>query len=196
MIFLFPRWDMLIAWRVVVLSPAPRALTTIAEAVNMLHERRLGSPKDGVFEKCRQVTSVHQAFYFLGMVLEFHDLCAFFVQRLGCTEHDEPGPFCWNKITIDHQISRACLSHRTGTRHLSEVLLRISFRCENRWWSKNNVIFDVFGWYAPKKNGLEKTPNFVFCAFVADSVNKTPQPKKSHQSCTCLICPIWKCWFF
>ena len=123
---------MLIAWRVVVLSPAPRALTTIAEAVNMLHERRLGSPKDGVFEKCRQVTSVHQAFYFLGMVLEFHDLCAFFVQRLGCTEHDEPGPFCWNKITIDHQISRACLSHRTGTRHLSEVLLRISFRCENR----------------------------------------------------------------
>ena len=42
---------MLVPWRVVVLSPAPSALTTIGEAVNMLHERRLGSPKDGVFRE-------------------------------------------------------------------------------------------------------------------------------------------------
>ena len=89
------------------------------------------------------------------------------------------------KITLDHQISEACLLHRTGTRHLSEVHLRISFRWENRRRSENYVMFDVFGWCTPKKqNGLasllylqKKPPCFFTFATIIKTFNK-----RIHQS--------------
>jgi len=141
----------------------------------MLHERRLGSPKDGVFREVQfQVTSVHQAFYFLGMVLEFHD---FFK--------------CWavlNMMSLDLSVGTKSplitryqeLACRTGlgqdtypkffSGSVSGARIVDGPKAMSYLMSLDGTL--------QKKNGLEKTPNFVFCAFVADSVIKPPNQKK------------------
>lgn len=146
----------------------------------MLHERRLGSPKDGAFQEVQfQVTSVHQALYFLGMVLEFHDLCAFF-SKVGTKS-----PL----VTRYRELAcRTGLGQDTYPKFFSGSVSGAKIVDGPKTMS---YLMSLDG--TLKKKAWRKLPILFFVLLSQIRLIKPPNQKKNIRVAGVPLCPIWKC---